>query len=146
MIAHVGRSIPPTQLDFVVARSAAVRLGRHGVSIAAFRHDIINLDYGRDFLAEAGRHYEGVILYNIFHFEGARALRANTCVDPCIVSTLHTLDRWRDRLAESQASWVAVMAITEHSLSGLDLGDIDGYTTVHDGAAALLLVKRGSEV
>lgn len=55
--------------------------------------DYINLNSGRDFLAEDSAHYDAVVLFNIFNGRNALGGRALN------LSPYHSVDRWQARIA-----------------------------------------------
>lgn len=123
-IAHVGASKPKTQEDtcrWVVVLS---RLAKRDGFPNGVREDTINLEYGRDFLAERKR-YDGVIVHSVFN---PKVRARKTQKFPRLrISPLHSLKAWRSRLVSTNALWIAVCEGQPLTLNGWELGTLPGY-------------------
>jgi hypothetical protein len=142
VIAHVGCNNPMTDFDSgcrVVALAAAANFRVLKVS-AAYKHDIINLAYQRDFLQEKKK-YDAVIVYSVFHTH-TRYLRA-AVYGSCAVSKLHSEEAWAKRLRGTGASWIALVDAAPMSLSGWHIHKLQGYEK-HEWKYSMRPVLPGS--
>jgi hypothetical protein len=114
-VAHVGAHRPFTELDDSLWARALSILSPTDLTYES--KDIINLDYGRDFLQENHR-YHGVVLHNVFFSHnldpGASGL------DECRTSPHGTLTGWARRLIATEARWIMVIEVAV-ALSARDL-------------------------
>jgi hypothetical protein len=133
-VAMVGAHDPATLDDCMRLASAQT----HGW-VGGFRDeelDLINLDYGRDFLKERKR-YEAVIVHSVFHsnqtFSGYREQTAKLkeLYPRCRQSPVHTVENWRRRLAATGAASIVVWEMIPCALSGWQLSLLDGYRIAH---------------
>ena len=90
-----------------------------------FTHDAVNLKYKRDFLKE-DKHYDIVIVHSIFYVGDNDASRKQFR-DKAMISENHTRDHWRIRLIGTGAAYIFICEGQPFSLSGWQLGAIDGY-------------------
>ncbi len=103
-------------------------------------HDIVNLEYKRDFLRER-RIYDTVILHSIMHSNRPdilRDLKNHVVRDKKIfgynerdISALHSVERWRKRLISSKATYIFVFEDIPFSLNIWTLGKLKGYIMPH---------------
>ena len=120
-LAMVGANSPPTfndQMGLWVAQ-------QEGWLPEFTEVDRINLEDGRDFLAEDHK-YVAVILHSIFHAHPEYIKLALEKNDKGI-SPLHTVEKWRERLILTEASKIIVWEMRSFSLSGWQLSELEGY-------------------
>lgn len=96
--------------------------------------DIINLAYGRDFLQES-KSYDIVILHSIV---STKVRLPSTRFPRLRASKDHSLKIWRVRLGLTGAKYIAICEGLEATLSGIEMGEILGYTVLkEDGYVTL---------
>jgi len=135
VIAMVGAHRP---LTFDDAMRLEVAVTTHGVVVPKTYPrqntglDIINLDYGRDFLRER-RRYATVIVHSVFNSNQSprESSQAAKAYPACKQSHYHTEDNWRDRLVATRAQVIVVWELVPFALNGWQLGDLPGYRTAH---------------
>jgi hypothetical protein len=125
-VAQVGASQPLTPDDGgrIVA---ALELVRPLVALGKLRSEVINIEYGRDFLCER-RKYGVVIVHSVFHTrpDFMEMARGNPAMARQI-SPLHSVDNWRKRLASSGATAIVLFESLPFSLGGWHVNEIPGY-------------------
>ena len=139
MIAMVGAHDP---LTFDDAMRLEVAATTHGIIVPKTYPrqntglDIINLDYGRDFLRERKR-YATVIVHSVFHSnrttfkplsmaEQMVGQRYGVKQSPC-----HSIAAWCDRLVATRAQMIVVWELVPFALNGWQLGDLPDYRITH---------------
>jgi hypothetical protein len=133
-IAMVGANDPLTFDDMMRLDSASCYLPfpRDDETL-----DIINLNHGRDFLAEHGK-YGIVILHSIFHtnlkYQGVKPAQVEQ-------SPYHSIENWRKRLSATAAKIIVVWELLPASLNGWQLNDLDGYK-IHHRDTRITVYKR----
>lgn len=148
-IAHVGAERPLTFDDRFRRLRAMTVIGQ---PTAAWVEDVVNLLYGRDFLVEHTM-YDVVILHSIFHTNHATSLAA-TVADAVLagpanaiipISPHHTVDleSWRARLVETGAKHIIVFESQPMSLSGWNLGELEGYCIREQDASITVYESTG---
>lgn len=135
-VAQVGAFRPFSEEDrtrWVVAMARVLTyegdFGRGGP-----RHSVFNLKYGEDFLADEGL-YEMVVLHSVLH--PICEVTTDLCKElrkiqdgVAMVSPLHTLEKWRERLRLTNAKWIVACGGLPSSLDGWQLREMDGYKIV----------------
>lgn len=136
-IAQVGAYNPKSIQD--ISRHLAITVEVVGCERDFFGHgideDIVNLNYGRDFLTER-RKYDLVIAHSIFTWKYGRVIK-ETNLKPADLenphfrelstSRHHNKERWLKRLAACGARYIGVCEGQPAAMSGWELGDIAGY-------------------
>lgn len=122
--AHVGATRPFTEADETRSLFANIAVLRHDQNfIKKQQQDIINLMYKRDFLLE-DRTYDYVVLHSIFehNFTGSEDFPVDAKVSP-----RHTVENWRNRLANTDAEFIVICEGQPQTLSGWQIDKIPGY-------------------
>lgn len=145
-IGQVGMSRKPTVGDVARICQTIEILGPEWPRPpeARFKFDIVNMDYGRDFLQESKR-YQIVLVHSVFHandnFMGGMREYWEEKRLPWLVSRFHTLDKWRERLVGTRAGHILVFESVPMSLNGWQLGDLNGYAIERRDARVTYYVK-----
>lgn len=123
--AHVGAHHEPFGLfDSAHVEQALMQLLQRGARLARKPlRDIVNLEYGRDFLTEVWT-YDIVLVHSVYAFGSPGA---PSKYDLCKTSTFHTPERWRQRLAATKAEYILVAEMTQMCMSGYFIGELEGY-------------------
>jgi hypothetical protein len=125
-IAHVGafkRFSEADQGRTVFAVAAVMKYDREFIKERR-ENDIINLCYGRDFLTETFK-YDMVILHSIL-FRRYEYLQ-NVTDRELLTSPHNDIEHWRARLTDTDAKFIVVCEYLPATLSGWNLGQLDGY-------------------
>lgn len=123
--AHVGAHKPFTA-DDLTRLGSVVANGYFEFRLGPA--DVINLEYGRDFLVE-DKQYDCVLLHTIFHANRPEWLQmAQAAAHTIIVSPKHSLEAWRERLIKTDAKLICAYGGKMCSLEGWHIGDLPGYT------------------
>jgi hypothetical protein len=125
-IGHVGAYKRFSQADqgrHIHCVAWLLRNDRDFLSQTKWKHDSINLKYNRDFLKE-DLCYDIVIVHSIFHTEWPVVKKYR---DKAKISVKHTIDNWRQRLISTSATYLFICEGQPFSLSGYNLGVINGY-------------------
>lgn len=126
-IAQVGASIPPTADDGFRTVEGLVSIAEF-IQLKDVISEPINLEYGRDFLAERHK-YDAVIVHSVFHTrpDFMRFVKSDPQFRAQQVSPLHTVEKWRKRLAATGAKVIVLFELLPMSLSGWQVSEIPGY-------------------
>ena len=136
-IGHVGAYNPKSIED--TSRHLAIGIEVATDNMTFFKdgvtEDIVNLNYGRDFLVER-RKYDLVITHSIFTWKYGRVIK-ETNLKPADLenphfrelstSKHHSKERWLSRLRSCGARYIGVCEGQPAAMSGWELGDIPGY-------------------
>lgn len=134
LVAQVGCHKRRTDGDIGRWLTAVDWLLKNKVPISRLNHDVVNLDYGRDFLREDKR-YHMVVMHDIY--DGKVALEqqigyfTRAARKVLQTSPLQSPEAWVQRLAATQAEYIFVFEMQISCLNGWKLGDIPGYITAH---------------
>lgn len=144
-VAQVGMNKRRTNGDLTRWMMAVDWLLKNGLLDGHIEHDVVNLRYGRDYLAENTTH-DIVVLHNIFdgkdHGGVARHNMTRSAWEAIRTSPRQSTEAWRERLAASGAKVVFVFEMTVQCVNGWQLGDIDGYERRHIDTDYAVYVRR----
>lgn len=123
-VAHVGAHKKRTPGDTLRQIEALNWMMDNGfpVELNSKSHDVVNLEYGRDFLIETN-HYDCVILHFVFR-GGFRVPLQNK--GQLSTSPESSWSAWRHRLAATQAQLIFAFG-GETEIGGTFLVDVPGY-------------------
>jgi hypothetical protein len=122
-IAHVGAYKRFSDADGNRTATVMLHLLKHGFNNRGkIYHDVINLKYGRDFLAE-NIQYDLIILHSIFQYDNEDN------------SSHHNNENWRIKLSQSGAKFIAICEGQPCTLSGWQIGEIPGYAILERNSA-----------
>lgn len=103
------------------------------MSKTKFKHDVVNLKYGRDFLREEMK-YDIVLLHSIFD-PGPRPSAVGAVNiskwKETLISTVHNDERWRWRLVNTEAEYIFIWETYPMSINGWAIGELQGYKILH---------------
>lgn len=94
--------------------------------------DVINLEYGRDFLNER-RRYSTVIVHSVFHSNRStfKPIPQHERRGSVNQSPRHSIEAWRRRLAGTCAETIVVWELVPCTLNGWQLNELNGYRIAH---------------
>lgn len=145
MIAHVGAFKPFGICDRMRISKALVYLCKLKLEPKKQNLDIINLCYGRDFLAESIK-YEMVFLHTLFHSVGydTRSSGWANKNEVMHVSPLHTVEAFKKRLIETEAKTIVVCDEQPFSLGSYALGSFEDYGLIVCDVGNLSIYQKGA--
>lgn len=145
MIAMVGAFQPPSDADYrrlawSIEAGLDPRLFWPKSQSAWDNMDIVNLIYGRDFLAET-KTYDAVVLHSLYHTENFVHHHVGTKKTTAL-SALHSEEHWNCRLRDSGAKLIFVWHDQPFSLQGWHIGEIEGYRMMQRDRLLTMYRKR----
>lgn len=123
-IAHVGAYKKFSEADSGRQVRCLVWLVNNDSNIRSFKHEVINLKYGRDFLLE-NKEYDIVILHSIFLYSIKNPQKQ------VMVSPEHSIENWKKRLIITNANYIFICEGQPCTLSGWKIGELVGYEIKH---------------
>ncbi len=132
VIAHVGAYKRRTDGDIGRWLMALDWLMKNDALPTGFKHEVINLKYGRDFLTENNQ-YDIVVLHDIFDAGNKDIVskipkRVRQAIE---TSPYSSNEWWRLRLEMTYAKYIFVFETAPCCINGWGLGNLKDYETVY---------------